>query len=497
MPPKKKARDARDSKKLKQTKLFESPKSSPPVKWQTRQAANQHPPASASKRPEPLFCDSSSDEIGDIHFVPKTPEVVSLSDSDEDIPISPKSTRKRRLTRRSSPSGSDKEPDSSPITRKADKSDDSDDSPPRKRGRLLRRRPSPSTADATDSDEHIADIANEVDEERILEDRLRTRNKKSAFQKNLEKLKRRKMRGTRGKDTSEEEEEEEEASSIKPFKGAKPSKVLDDEDSEGEESSSSRPSDFIVEDDGPVHLPAQFSMETHQDLSHQFKKIFQFFVHIAVEPPEDRATFMHQQIMNEEYFSVPLQVTRRKLLGLRDSLVASSVWRPEFRKSLERYPEFDLVALDFAVPSCDACHLGGRLSTRLGRLSGSPYNRFGFEELPAEDSEDKKEYNLGRFCGKRTKTEVVLFPANRQHSLFQAIRREIDEARSSLSSSGFLRVAYFGGKQKPPKSLGDADALCDWLDERKIIEMEWHKLKTMMESAHHLELHAKKGDDED
>ncbi|KAJ3516629.1 hypothetical protein NLJ89_g1006 [Agrocybe chaxingu] len=495
MPPKKKARDARGAKKLKQIKLFESPKSSPPIKRQTRRTVNQHPSASTSKKPEPLFYDSSSDEIGDIHFVPKTPEVVSLSDSDENIPVSPKSTRKRRLTRRSSPSGSDQEPDSSPITKKADKGDDSDDSPPRKRGRLLRRRPSPSTADAADSDEHIADIANEVDEERILEDRLRRRNKKSAFQKNLEKLKRRKMKGVRGKDTSEEEDEDEDedASNNKPFKGAEPSKGLDEEDSEGEGSSSSRSSDFIVEDDGPVHLPAQFSMETHQDLSHQFKKIFQFFVHIAVEPPEDRATFMHQQIMNEEYFSVPLQVTRRKLLGLRDSLVASSVWKPEFRKSLERYPEFDLVALDFAVPSCDACHLGGRLSTRLGRLSGSPYNRFGFEELPTEDSEDEKEFNLGRFCGKRTKVYHEF--CHWEHSLFQVIRREIDEARDSSSSTGFLRVAYFGGK-KPPENLEDADALCDWLDERKIIEMEWHKLKTMMESAHHLELHAKKGDDE-
>lgn len=80
----------------------------------------------------------------------------------------------------------------------------------------------------------------------------------------------------------------------------------------------------------------------------------------------------------EEYFSVPLQVTRRKLLGLRDSLVASSVWRPEFKESLERYPNFELVELDFAVPSCDACHLGGRMSTLIGRLSGEAYNRTGF-----------------------------------------------------------------------------------------------------------------------
>ena len=81
----------------------------------------------------------------------------------------------------------------------------------------------------------------------------------------------------------------------------------------------------------------------------------------------------------EEYFSVPLQVTRRKLSGMRDSLVASSVWRSDFKKVLETYPEFTLVRLRFAIPQCDACHLGGRLSTLLGRLSGRPYDEYDFE----------------------------------------------------------------------------------------------------------------------
>lgn len=61
--------------------------------------------------------------------------------------------------------------------------------------------------------------------------------------------------------------------------------------------------------------------------------------------------------------------------------MASSVWRPEFKGPLEAYPEFDLIPLDFAVPACDACHLGGRMSTLVGRLSGSPYDKLGFEIL--------------------------------------------------------------------------------------------------------------------
>jgi hypothetical protein len=80
-----------------------------------------------------------------------------------------------------------------------------------------------------------------------------------------------------------------------------------------------------------------------------------------------------------------------------------------------------------------------------------------------------------------------------QHSLFQTIVRELDELRLSSSNHGFHRVAYPGGRD-PPKDLQDADGLCDWLDERKLIEMEWHKMKEMMESARHLDMNSKNTD---
>lgn len=58
---------------------------------------------------------------------------------------------------------------------------------------------------------------------------------------------------------------------------------------------------FIVEDDGAglAALPVEFSMESHQDLSHNFKKIFQFFVHIAVHPPIERHEFMEMQMKSQ------------------------------------------------------------------------------------------------------------------------------------------------------------------------------------------------------
>jgi hypothetical protein len=85
-----------------------------------------------------------------------------------------------------------------------------------------------------------------------------------------------------------------------PFEGARPTggrreSVTFDDDG------SSEGDDFIVddEDDGPVSLPPQFSMDSHQDLAHHFKLVFQFFVHIAVRPGEERHDFMKDEMSSQ------------------------------------------------------------------------------------------------------------------------------------------------------------------------------------------------------
>lgn len=96
---------------------------------------------------------------------------------------------------------------------------------------------------------------------------------------------------------SSSEAEDDDDSECDYIKGAKPfgdRNILSDENSEEDNDSDN----FIVEDDGSAValLPTQFSMETHQDLAHQFKKIFQFFVHIAVRPAKDRRDYMEIQM---------------------------------------------------------------------------------------------------------------------------------------------------------------------------------------------------------
>lgn len=35
--------------------------------------------------------------------------------------------------------------------------------------------------------------------------------------------------------------------------------------------------------------------------------------------------------------------------------------------------------MDMALPMCNACHMGGRVSTLIGRVGGMPYDRTTFE----------------------------------------------------------------------------------------------------------------------
>lgn len=81
----------------------------------------------------------------------------------------------------------------------------------------------------------------------------------------------------------------------------------------------------------------------------------------------------------DDYFYAALSTVRRKMMGMRDSLITSSTWQAKFKRVLEKYPVFSMVGMDFAVPGCDACNLGARMSKFVGRVSGQPYDRSTFE----------------------------------------------------------------------------------------------------------------------
>ncbi|KAF8447936.1 hypothetical protein L210DRAFT_3391177 [Boletus edulis BED1] len=482
------------SQKFKQLTLLTSLGSSPPYN-----SSPKSPSPAKRKRTRKLSSSSSNnvkDSDSDVNAIRFVPETVDEISDENHSPRRPKSSKTlvgaHAIPTRAASDESLDEPLLAPRNRKGKHKvvlDSEDDRRPRKRKLIKGIRPPTPEEDDDDI----------LDAENLLENRLRSRGKMTPFQKNLEKLKmlKGKKRGKLVLESSSSEADGSENSAETLFKGAKPhhsgeSDASDDETDSNEEEDAN----FIVDDDPhgvpPAQLPLAFSLSTHQDLTHHFKIVCQLFVHIAVQPLADRRPFFERVLKEEEYLSVPLQVTRRKLSGIRDS-VASSVWRSDFKKALETHPEFTLVRLAFAEPQCDACHLGGRLSTLLGRLSGKPYDEYDFEDVsdeePSESSEEdedsdvgdvKQMFHLGRFCAART--QVYHQFSHWEHSLYKSLEREIVMAQDDTHR--FVKVAY---GIKPPRDLHNADKVMEWLDERRIIDMEWQKVRKMMDSARNLE----------
>lgn len=74
-----------------------------------------------------------------------------------------------------------------------------------------------------------------------------------------------------------------------------------------------------------------------------------------------------------------MQKLRGALSGLRDSLVRSQAWRPEFVNALRTYPILDLTEFRSTVDSCEGCRLPDRQVSRLAVFSGEPYDEVTFE----------------------------------------------------------------------------------------------------------------------
>jgi len=175
------SKKVKDSKRFKQTTLFYPPK---PAKRNTK----EH---SINKISAKTAHSSSSDDGG------------SVSSKDEDVARPSKLTHKKRLTRLASESPSEEPNPPAQVASTSQNDSDIEDLVPRKRRRLHRR-----SSDTIADIDNVDQLAGEVDEEGIfgfyfissyefqcfhldiLESRLRIRNKRSSYQKNLEKLKR-------------------------------------------------------------------------------------------------------------------------------------------------------------------------------------------------------------------------------------------------------------------------------------------------------------------
>ncbi|KAI0256818.1 hypothetical protein BJV78DRAFT_1167155 [Lactifluus subvellereus] len=448
----------------------------------------------ASRATETIKQSDTDSDVEAIHFEPRK---VVPSDDDDIQPSSP--AKRRRMAAEvvphadhgtSTPSDSDDSIDtnqkaspSTKIGRPVSRSPSTElESPPKRRRLAKGIRPS--------SPEEPDDLLDEVDEADIIQSRFRNRQKRTAFQQNLDRLKKKK-RGVKLPESSDEQTDEDDER-IAPFHDSQQDDSNQDGDDDGSDDDD-HIDDFVVQDDGAAvpELPMAFSRRGHQDINHDFKVVCQLFVHLAMMPMDERRLFMEEMLEGEHYFSVPFQVIRRKISGTRDS-IASSVWRSEYREALERYPDLTLTKLDFAVPRCDACHLGGRLSTVSGWLKGIPYDNLSFEPIIDEnDSEDPEDENshvtsfdLGRFCAARTQIFHQLSHWN--YHLYRTLSEEVDLIRQRGKKRAFSRLAY-AKNLPPPEDTSNPDDIMEWLDQRGVVSAEWQKIRELLERASSLD----------
>ncbi|KZO95754.1 hypothetical protein CALVIDRAFT_577460 [Calocera viscosa TUFC12733] len=337
----------------------------------------------------------------------------------------------------------------------------------------------------------------------IIESKLRGKRntKMSAFQQNLERLKRKRAGKSVDDDVEEEEEEVEEAP--KPFRGARPGVIELDSDSdevpdppEGAEQEDDDA--WLVEDDGDaasVDLPAEYNMHSYQDASHHFKVVCQLFVHLIVTAGENRKS--RQKLLDTEYFKIAINALRRSIGSTHESLVASSVWRPEFRRVLEAKPKLWLERMSSSWPGCDACHLGARISTIEAHVKGRKWGGLLNPDDPVSDSDkdsdaDEDEdgegevmYRVGRICANRLRVYHEF--SHWEHVLYDGLQDQIRLVRPDEHDESSNRPKRMFVHADAPEDVDDPDAIMDWLDRKAVIAVEWNRFKQMLESAQNLE----------
>ncbi|KAG8838179.1 hypothetical protein FRC18_005943 [Serendipita sp. 400] len=418
--------------------------------------------------------DSGEDSDSDpVHLAPSSQTVIDIDDEseDDDMPMVQSPTRLQRpkatarLESHSEDSSSD---DDVPLNlrtkkRKAVVLEDSDEAKPKKR-RVLKKGLRPTAEEE--------DVMEDLDQDVIIESRLRKPAKQSAFSKNLER-RRSDLNYTRrfmwsyvsigqrlGLPSDPEESDDgesgsgngsEDETSFKPIPGAR--KLGSPISVESDEASSGGTEDFVVEDDGDnsvaMELPLQFSMHRAQPLAVSFKVFFQLLVHIACQPSHLREIYVKERLSREDDTTLYLQNAvgqlRKHLSSIRDSQVASSLWKYNFRNALEVKPELTVIQID-PEPFCAACRRNSAISTQQAQLQGEPYRPLSF-----------------------------------QYALFQLVEEKVLKIETSN------RKRRKKGNAKRIIDTEDPDNIVVYLENKNVIDSQWRLLETYIRQAGNIE----------
>ncbi|KAJ9095614.1 hypothetical protein QFC21_005485 [Naganishia friedmannii] len=212
-------------------------------------------------------------------------------------------------------------------------------------------------------------------------------------------------------------------------------------------------------------LPEKYQMGRYQNLEYHFKVISQFLIHLVIRGPS------YALERQKPYYRQSYDAISRKLKGQKDSLVTSSVWKTDFKRSLETYPEFVVGHLDEVEYGCDACHLTGRLSKFVGDLRGNAYDRDTFEDLDdVEEDEDNSDDESDEGSQKES-SAPSRGPFKLERNLYDSYKESYKRLSRRLRSGGEHTV---NGLTK--KKLRDPDEVVQWLDSQGHIMSQFERL---------------------
>ncbi|GAA5893951.1 uncharacterized protein JCM6883_003681 [Sporobolomyces salmoneus] len=253
-------------------------------------------------------------------------------------------------------------------------------------------------ASSRDSEEEESDDLEILDEDTVLENRLRSN--KSTVASRFEQI--RAARANRNSSSQIVVESSDSESDSPGTQGARPS-YMGNGDSDGEggsrdegsevesgESDSEEEGDsdnFIVEDDDNDLGNAEAQVELDklregmrikaQGLKFYIKTYLNYLVHLIVVPEANW--------LADSDFAAAKEKVESYLQGIINSSLSSAGWLPKFKKSLDTRPSLVISSL-VETPACDACSAGkSRRATFLGSLSDPKYNRKTLQPLNSSD----------------------------------------------------------------------------------------------------------------
>lgn len=292
--------------------------------------------------------------------------------------------------------------------------------------------------------------------------------------------------------------------------------------------------DFLVSDDGEMaeELPEEFSHK-RESTEYKFKVVFQYLLLLAIKGPD----ILPLNKSNADYFGRQLRDVRNLMKGFRDS-VASTLWRPEFRKALDTYPVWKQADLTEREEYCDGCNRRNQHCFRVAWLRGRPYDRESHEVLDDDSSsedddsdnsdDEKRDPRVLGNMGKLIDMSTELTSGNKciqrahdfhelqhwEHQMFCHIKSQYNDLvrakgrqvrESSLDSDSEMsddarrelarRRRKSAGRVKRlqhgylPNDVNDVDEVTEWMDTEGVMlkSLEW--LGRVENRARRLEQH--------